>query len=588
MLRAFRAFAADFARASGRAGPPAALFTAAGALLEGVGLALLIPLVGLISGTGTGAGVVERVANDVVATVPGRTPASRLLLLLAIFAMLMAVRAVVILRRDVLVARLQTGFVQELRLRVVNALSDADWGALAALRHGRVSHVLSNDIRSCGLAAQLTLQGGIAVVMLGVQMTLALLLSPLVALLVFVLLGGGALALRPALRRSRELGVELTDASFRLTDDTNQFLSGLKLAFSQDLQGGFVSQFGQTLEFGAVREVAFARQRALAQIALTSLAAFVAGTALFVGFALLGTSAASLFALLIVLARMSGPAAQIQTNLQYIAHSLPAYEKIRSLEAELASFRGAGGRVPTAEPAVPIGGDLVFEGASYLHGGRDGARAAGGGVAGIELTITPGTFLGVAGSSGAGKTTFVDLLVGLLPPQSGTISVGGRVLHGAALNAWRGRISYVSQDPFLFHDSIAGNLRWARAGASDADLWRALASAGAEAMVRALPRGLDTVVGERGSLLSGGERQRIALARALIREPILLVLDEATNAVDVDGERAILARLAALRPRPTIVTVAHREQSLAFCNRVVTLEAGRIASDVRTREAVNG
>ncbi|CAA9503711.1 MAG: Lipid A export ATP-binding/permease protein MsbA [uncultured Sphingomonadaceae bacterium] len=587
-MRSFSAFAADFARASGRLGPRAALFAGAGALLEGVGLALLLPLVSLVSGSGTGSGFVDRGAARMIAAMPGQTTTTRLLLLLGLFALLMALRAYVLLRRDVLMARLQTGFVQRLRLRVVRALTDADWGALARLRHGRVSHVLSNDIRSCGLAAQLTLQSAVAIVMLSVQMTLALLLSPWVALLVFVLLGGGALALRPALRRSRELGMQLTDASFRLTDDTNQFLSGLKLAFSQNLQDGFVREFGHTLAFGASREVAFARQRALGQIALTSLAAFVAGTALFAGFALFETSAASLFALLVVLARMSGPAAQLQQNLQYIAYSLPAYEKIAALEAELAAFRGRASESGSSGPTPEVAGDLVFSGVSYTHGSRDGSSDVSAGVNDVDLVIEPGTLLGIAGPSGAGKTTLVDLLVGLLPPQVGEITAEGKPLRGAALHAWRERISYVSQDPFLFHDSIAGNLLWARPEAEDADLWRALRLAGAEGMVRALPEGLDTVVGERGSLLSGGERQRIALARALIREPLLLVLDEATNAIDVDGERAVLERLAGLRPRPTIVIVAHRDQSLALCERVITVDGGRIVADARAKVAVHG
>lgn len=587
-MRLFRTFAADFARASGRLGPRAALFTGAGALLEGIGLALLLPLVGLVSGSETGNGTVDRLAAGMIAVMPGQTETSRLLLLLGIFAALMALRAFVLLRRDVLMTRLQTGFVQKLRMRLVRALTDADWAALTKLRHGRVSHLLSNDIRSCGLAAQLTLQSVVAIVMLGVQMTLALLLSPWVALLVFMLLGAGALALRPALRRSRELGTQLTDASFRLTDDTNQFLSGLKLAFSQNLQDGFVREFGQTLAFGASREVAFARQRALGQIGLTSLAAFVAGTALFAGFALFETSAASLFALLVVLARMSGPAAQIQQNLQYIAHSLPAYEKIVAMEAELAAFQGRARGLDGSASALDTAGDLIFAGVSYAHGTRDGSPGAGTGVSNINLVIEPGTLLGIAGPSGAGKTTLVDLLVGLLPPQAGAITAGGEPLRGAALHAWRDRISYVSQDPFLFHDSIAANLLWACPRAGDADLWRALRLAGAEDMVRALPAGLHTVVGERGSLLSGGERQRIALARALIREPLLLVLDEATNAIDVDGERAVLERLAGLRPRPTIIIVAHREQSLAMSERVVTVDGGRIVADTRAKVAVHG
>ena len=133
---------------------------------------------------------------------------------------------------------------------------------------------------------------------------------------------------------------------------------------------------------------------------------------------------------------------------------------------------------------------------------------------GLSLAIEPGTFVGVTGPTGAGKTTFADLLVGLIEPQSGAVSVGGTWLRGAAAVSWRDHISYVAQDPYLFRDTIRRNLLWARPQASEDDLWDALTIAGADALVRRMEAGLDTVLGERGGLISGGERQRLCLARA--------------------------------------------------------------------------
>jgi len=139
----------------------------------------------------------------------------------------------------------------------------------------------------------------------------------------------------------------------------------------------------------------------------------------------------------------------------------------------------------------------------------------------------------------------------------------------------------VPQDVFLFHQSIRANLLWAQPGASEGDLWRALALASAEAFVRQLPDGLDTVVGDRGERLSGGERQRVALARALLREPALLVLDEATSSLDAGNETAILDALATLHGRMTILVIAHQHSTLRDADQVITVADGRVVSTLR-------
>jgi ATP-binding cassette subfamily C protein len=559
-------FVRDFARYTGPRGLLLGLYLLLGAILEGVGILLLLPLLGVLLGSATGNGWLDGATRALLSLAPAGSRTTQLLFLLGLFAALIALRAFIILRRDVAMAELQTGFVEAQRLRIVELLAHSRWDVVARLSHGRITHVLGEDVQGIGNAAYLLLQSSVAAALLAGQWLLIFLLSPLLALFVGLLLGAGALALRPVLRRSAELGSGLNETNLGLITGTAQFLGGLKLALSQNLQGGFLAEFRHSQEQAASRRVAFIRQRTGTQLTLTALAALIAGLVILIGVGLIGAAPSALIAFLFVLARMNGPAAQIQAAAQHIFNSLPAYTQVKALQAELSAASEPPAAV--ASKAVPQG-PVEFSGVTYRH--QDEA-----GVAGVGLVIEPGTILGLTGPSGAGKTTFADLLVGLYAPQQGVVTIGGAPLEGPVLAAWRSAISYVSQDPFLFHDSISGNLLWARPEADEEALWDALALAGADGIVRRLDGGLDSVVGERGTLLSGGERQRIALARALVRRPRLLLLDEATNAIDVAGERELLDRIRALPERPTVVMIAHRESSLAFCDRVIAFEGGRV------------
>jgi ATP-binding cassette, subfamily C, bacterial len=574
-----RAMVGAVIRFAGRRGVWATLLVGAGALLEGVGILLLVPLLALLFDPGSGAGAAagERGAlvRWAVGIAPDRPPLERLALLLAGFAVLIALRGLVLWRRDLLLAQLQIGFVENLRARLAHGLANARWQRLAQLGHGRVTHLMGGDIQRCGAAVHFLFQSGVALVMLAGLALLALLLSPLLSAIAGALLLTGALALVALNRRAGDAGRGVTEASLALMTGLGQFLGGMKLAMSQNLQRGFVAAFERDLNASARSQAGFIGQQAMLRGLWGLLAAAVAGTVLLAGFGWLGLPAPLLIAFLAVLARASAPALQIQLGIQQIAYSLPAWDAVERMSAELA-LAAAPLPLPEPEPqGAPLSGTIAFEKVSYRHGGGEA------GVSGITLRLMPSEFVGLAGPSGAGKTTLVDLLAGLLHPQRGRIAVGGVALNENTAPRWRERIAYAAQNPFLFHGSIRANLLWSCPDASADDLARALALVGAEPLIASLPEGLGTRVGEKGASISGGERQRLALARALLRRPELLILDEATSAIDPAGERALLERLRALTPRPTVVMIAHRAESLAFCDRVLSLEAGRLVSERR-------
>jgi ATP-binding cassette subfamily C protein len=195
----------------------------------------------------------------------------------------------------------------------------------------------------------------------------------------------------------------------------------------------------------------------------------------------------------------------------------------------------------------------------------------------VSCTIPINTTTAIVGLSGAGKTTLADLITGLLAPTTGHIICDDTVLTGDRTHAWRRQIGYVAQDPYLFHDTVKQNLLWVKPDATDDQLWKALHMASLGDVVRALPHGLDTIIGDKGVHLSGGERQRLALARALLRTPTVLVLDEATSALDRQNEEAIYTTLKKLHGTITILIIAHRWSTIRDADQVMVLNQNTLA-----------
>lgn len=252
-----------------------------------------------------------------------------------------------------------------------------------------------------------------------------------------------------------------------------------------------------------------------------------------------------------------------------ISSFLPSYEQLASLRNQAKQVEELEGE----KPFVQLERGVVLRDLDFTYPGRQQT------LQGINLAIRKGQMTALVGESGSGKSTITDLVLGLQIPARGEVLLDGVPLGQWKQNSFRERIGYVPQDPLLFHASIRDNLLWSYPQGSEADLWGALSMANADAFVKQLPQGIDTIVGDRGVRLSGGQRQRIALARALLRKPELLILDEATSALDSESERLIQESIDKVARDTTILIVAHRLSTIAKADYVYVLREGRVVEE---------
>ena len=547
----------------------AVLLTVAQALIAALAIVVLIPLsqaAGLGAGTETTSWLF-----DASRRLFGSSP--NIAVVLGAFVVLTALQGWLGWAHARLAVRITQDVVLDLRRRLFRAICGADWTVYARQSNARLLAGLTEQAQRAGYATYEGLSLAVGTITIVAYLALALAIS--VPLTIVVLASGGALTWALASRRrvATVQGSRLVEGQERLYRTASEALAGMKLIRSAGAEGRHIAEFDRAA--GELREgyVSLSTSPSAVQWWFSLGTATILAVVAYVALQLFGMPGTELAVLLIVFWRLSPRLTALQVSYHTVLGGLPAYDAAVRLAAELTSSSARAVDVSTFEYRRSV--DLVDLGFEYTRGTPV--------IADVTLSIPAGQTVAVVGPSGAGKSTLADLVLGLVPPSSGRIAVDGLALTPERMPAWSEQVAYVPQDPFLFHDTVRANLLWAAPAASETEMWTALQASAADFVTR-LPAGLDTVVGDRGVLLSGGERQRLALARALLRQPRLLVLDEATSSLDAENEDLIRTAIDRLHGRTAILVISHRLSTVRNADVIHVLEHGRLVESGRWDE----
>lgn len=522
-------------------------------LTEGVGLLLLVPLTQIVAGNPP-----AELAGEWSAAL-ARLPLS---VLLGGFVLLIAMRATLayaVLRQR---TSLSLELIRRLRVEAQEAILSANWRWLSAQRSADQGAMIVGQADRVGREANRALDIVTCLVTLIALLAAALWLSWALTLATLAL-GCLTAVVWITLRRREDTLGEPFDAAYRALNrhvaDGLAHLRAARIAGAQDTLAHDFAASAASLEAIETRYTAVAQR---ANMSLQVVSAAMLALLVWLGLRVLAIPLALFVPVLAIFARVVPLIGTIQQGLRAWRFCRPALDDLRSMMSEAHA---------AAEPLAIGGAPLPFAEAIELD--RVHVRFPHRPtpvIAGLSLTIPRGAVVGVSGPSGSGKSTLADLVSGLIAPDAGSIRIDGTMLDEGRRIHWRRQVAYVEQVPYLFDGTIADNLAWGLAPPGRAALERALAEASAR-FVTDLPRGLDTPVGEVGRQLSGGERQRIAFARALLRDPSLVILDEVTAALDAENEAAIARTIGRLRGERTFLILGHRPALHAIADVVVEL-----------------
>ena len=542
-------------------------FTVLVALLEGINVGLLVPLLETLgSPEGAGDHWISRVVARPFDTLGIPFGLKSILLAMGVFIFAMAGLKYF---RTFLVSSTGGNFVIWLRTRNMRGLLDADLSYFHRQQIGMLTDTLAHQSSQAGscLFHATTILTNLGVVL--AYLTASFLIAPILTAIALTILVLVSLSTQHHINVAKKIGTRAVSLENELSAAAVENLSGMRV-----IKSFLLGQF-RWVDFNrktiAVRNANFDLSMNANQITLIQETAIFSliGLLVYLGIAVLSLDIAVVVTLLFVLYRVGPRVAGVNDSRQHLA-------------AAMASLRNVSTAIEATSRPTVVSGETRFGGLQTAIQLQNIDFSYTGGaevLQNVNFTIEKGMATAIVGTSGSGKSTIIDLLLRFYDPVKGRVLVDGVDLKELDLASWRTVIGVVSQDTFLFNDTIASNIAVGRPEATPERIIQAATRAYAHDFITQLPLGYDTRVGDRGLNLSGGERQRIALARAILRKPEILILDEATSALDSESEQLIQNYMREIRGSCTMVVVAHRMSTIQDSDKIVVLQDGEIVEE---------
>jgi ABC-type multidrug transport system fused ATPase/permease subunit len=537
-------------------------------MLEGIGIILVIPLVNLSEFGNLPNLNIEFLRIEAVKNLISYF---NLPIILAVYTLIVIFQSYLQRTLTIRNLKIHIGFINHIRMETYKNLLHANWSFFLMKRKSDLVNSLTDELGRVSAGTHIFLQLATSLMFTFIQIIIALWISPMIT--IFVLLCGLLLAVfsKRFISKSQVIGnlqSQITKEYLRgLTEDFN----GIKEIKTNNLETYKINWLKSWNKRVEVEKVAQRKLSTYSQLIYKSSFAIIVSIVIYFSIRFFHTQFEQLILIMLIFSRLWPRFTNIQSSLEQIVANLPAIKAIRELQVE--SRRYDESKEFDMIKNLSFEKGLSCENVFYRYNQKNEDDYA---LKNVNVNIPVNSMTAIVGLSGAGKSTLVDILMGLIEPTKGQVYIDGKALSESGVRSLRKIISYVPQDPFLFHSSIRENLSLIKPNATEAEMWEALRFAEAADFVGLLPECLDTMIGDRGIKLSGGERQRLVLARAILKSPSILILDEATSALDSENESKIQCTLEKLKGKMTIIVIAHRLSTIRNADQVIVMEEGKV------------